>query len=162
MGLNKRKNHFTLLLNIYTEACCIKRFFFHGKKAHRPNSWYVHKSWRKQNGERSGCWFLGPWHKGITYSIFIVQYSLRAANTVIRHFSTSFPLICQRMYRGRILGRNPDKRLAIHSHIYSFALRFLFLQTYATFYSFYGSVTAHCKGVSIGKADRKPNLFPMV
>ncbi len=27
MGLNKRKNHFTLLLNIYTEACCIKRFF---------------------------------------------------------------------------------------------------------------------------------------
>ncbi len=42
--------------------------------------------------------------------MFIIQYSLRAANTVIRHFSTSFPLIRQRMYRGRILGRNPDKR----------------------------------------------------
>jgi hypothetical protein len=30
--------------------------------------------------------------------------------------------------------------LAIHSHLYSFALRFLFLQTHATSYSFYSSV----------------------
>jgi hypothetical protein len=36
--------------------------------------------------------------------------------------------------------------LAIHSHLYSFALRFLFIQTHATSYSFYGSVTEHCKG----------------
>ncbi len=112
MGLNERKNHFMLLLNIYTEACCIKRFFFHGKKAHRPNSWYVHKSWRKQNGEQSGCWFLGPQHKGITYRMFIVL-------SVLRHFSTSFPLIRQRMYRGRILGRNPDKRLKSFPPCYS-------------------------------------------
>ncbi len=45
------------------------------------------------------------------------------------------------VYRGRILGRNPDKSLtsfllAIHSHLYSFALRYLFLQTHTTSYSF--------------------------
>jgi hypothetical protein len=33
--------------------------------------------------------------------------------------------------------------LAIHSPLYSFALRFIFLQTYATSYS---SATVHCKG----------------
>jgi hypothetical protein len=31
--------------------------------------------------------------------------------------------------------------LANHSHLYSFALRFLFLQTHTTSYSFYSSVT---------------------
>ncbi len=36
--------------------------------------------------------------------------------------------------------------LAIHSHLYSFALRFLFLQTHATSYSFYSSFNVHCKG----------------
>ncbi len=36
--------------------------------------------------------------------------------------------------------------LAIHSHLYSFALRFLFLQTHATSYSFWSSVTVHRKG----------------
>jgi hypothetical protein len=36
--------------------------------------------------------------------------------------------------------------LAIHSHLYSFALRFLFLQIHATSYSFYSSVTVHCTG----------------
>jgi hypothetical protein len=35
--------------------------------------------------------------------------------------------------------------LAIHSHLYSFALRFIFLQTHTTSYSFYSSVTVHCK-----------------
>jgi hypothetical protein len=51
--------------------------------------------------------------------------------------------------RGPILGRNPNKRdflLAIHSHLYSFAMRFLFLQAHATSYDFYSSVTLHCKG----------------
>ncbi len=41
--------------------------------------------------------------------------------------------------RGRILGQNPHKRLflfAIHSHLYSFALRFIFPQTHATSYVF--------------------------
>jgi hypothetical protein len=45
--------------------------------------------------------------------------------------------------------------LAIPSHLYSFALRFLFLQTHATSYSFYSSVTVHCKG-GRRKTDRKP------
>ena len=31
--------------------------------------------------------------------------------------------------------------LAMHSHLYSFALRFIFLQTHAISYSFYSSVT---------------------
>jgi hypothetical protein len=44
--------------------------------------------------------------------------------------------------------------LAIHSHLYSFALRFLFLQTHATFYSFYSSVTVQCKG------ERRKTLPP--
>ncbi len=42
--------------------------------------------------------------------------------------------------------------LAIHSHLYSFAFRFLLLQAHATSYNFYSSVTV--KG---GKPDRKPN-----
>jgi hypothetical protein len=46
--------------------------------------------------------------------------------------------------------------LAIHSHLYSFGFRFLFLQTHATSYSFHGSVTVQYtvteKG---GKPDRK-------
>ncbi len=33
--------------------------------------------------------------------------------------------------------------LAIHSHLYSFALRFQFLQTHASSYSFYSSDTEH-------------------
>ena len=36
--------------------------------------------------------------------------------------------------------------LAIHSDLYSFALRFIFLQNHATSYSFYSSATVHCKG----------------
>ncbi len=42
--------------------------------------------------------------------------------------------------RGRILGRNPGKSLKSfppQSHLYSVALRFIFLQTHATSYSFY-------------------------
>ncbi len=53
--------------------------------------------------------------------------------------------------RGRILRRNQDKILkSFHSHLYSFALGFIFLQIYATFYSFYCSVTVHTK------PDRNP------
>ncbi len=36
--------------------------------------------------------------------------------------------------------------LAIHSPLYSFALRFIFLQTHVTSYSFYSSFTVHNKG----------------
>ncbi len=35
--------------------------------------------------------------------------------------------------------------LAIQSHLNSFALKFLFLKTHATSYSFYSSATVHCK-----------------
>ncbi len=47
--------------------------------------------------------------------------------------------------------------LAIHGHPYSFASRFLFLQTHATSYSFYSSVIVQEKR---GKPDRKPYPFP--
>jgi hypothetical protein len=68
--------------------------------------------------------------------------------------------------RGRSLGRNPDKSLksfpfAIHSHLYSFALRFLFLQTHATSYSFYRSVTLHCKGERMKNLVENHTPFPM-
>jgi hypothetical protein len=47
--------------------------------------------------------------------------------------------------------------LAIHSHLYSFAWRFIFLPSHATSYSFDGSVTVHCKGEREKgeKTDRK-------
>jgi hypothetical protein len=56
---------------------------------------------------------------------------LYSANTVV-----SIP-IRQSMHRGRILVRNLYKSLgviliAIHSQLYTFVLRFIFLQTYAT------------------------------
>jgi hypothetical protein len=44
--------------------------------------------------------------------------------------------------------------LAIHSHLCSFALRFLFLQTHKTSYSFSSSVTVHCKG------ERRKTILP--
>jgi hypothetical protein len=51
--------------------------------------------------------------------------------------------------------------LAIHSHLYSFALRFLFLQTHATSYSLYSSVTVHLKEKG-GKMIENHIPFPMV
>ncbi len=57
--------------------------------------------------------------------------------------------------------------LAIHSHLYSFALRVIFLQTQATSYSFYSSVTV-CTLYSTLKRRKMENLvenhspFPMV
>ncbi len=50
------------------------------------------------------------------------------------------------LYWGRILERNPDKSFPPRYSQHSFALRFLFLQTHATSYSFYSSVTVHWKG----------------
>jgi hypothetical protein len=51
--------------------------------------------------------------------------------------------------------------LAISSHLYSFGLRFLFLQTHATSYKFYSSATVQYtvkeKG---GKPDRKTHTPP--
>ncbi len=47
----------------------------------------------------------------------------------------------------------------IHSHLNSFALRFLFLFTHATSYSFYTWDIVNCKGEG-GKPDRKPYPLP--
>jgi hypothetical protein len=55
------------------------------------------------------------------------------------------------LFWGRILGRNPDKSLKsfppcfLQSPLYIFALRFIFLQTHATSYSFLSSITVHVK-----------------
>ncbi len=55
-------------------------------------------------------------------------------------------MVTRHLYRGWVLRRNPDKSLkrifllAIHSHLYAFSLRFLFLQTHATSYSFFSSL----------------------
>ncbi len=45
--------------------------------------------------------------------------------------------------------------LAIHSHLYSFGLRFLFLQTRATFYIF---LQTHATSYSFYKGERRKNL----
>jgi hypothetical protein len=55
--------------------------------------------------------------------------------------------------------------LAIYSHLYSFVLRFSFLPTHATSYSFYSSVTVqYTVRETGGKPDRKAygTPFPMV
>jgi len=62
-------------------------------------------------------------------------------------------------YRGRILGRNLDLDKSLKSFLYSFALRFLFLQTHATSYRFNSSVTYTVKEKG-GKPDRKPYPLP--
>jgi hypothetical protein len=49
--------------------------------------------------------------------------------------------------------------LVIQSHLYSFALRFIFLQTHATSYSFF-SVLLYTVKEKGGKPDRKPNPLP--
>jgi hypothetical protein len=74
--------------------------------------------------------------------------------------------------RGRVLGRNPEKSLKsfppcfsqspLHCRFYSFALRFLFLQTHATSYSFYSSSLLYTAKEKGGKPDRKPYLLPYV
>jgi hypothetical protein len=50
--------------------------------------------------------------------------------------------------------------LAIHSHRYSFALRFLFLQTHATSYSFYSLVTLHCTIKEEGGKPGRKTILP--
>jgi hypothetical protein len=48
--------------------------------------------------------------------------------------------------------------VAIQSHLYSFAFRFLFLQTHATCYSFYSALLFTIKEKG-GEPDRKPHPF---
>jgi hypothetical protein len=49
--------------------------------------------------------------------------------------------------------------LAIQSHLYSFAFRFIFIQTNATSYSFYSALVYTVKEKG-GKPDRKPHPLP--
>ncbi len=61
--------------------------------------------------------------------------------------------------------KNPDKSLqsfppCIYNHLCSFASRFLFLQTHATSYSFYSSVTVKEKGGKTVTNNHTP-FFPM-
>jgi hypothetical protein len=65
-----------------------------------------------------------------------------------------------RTYTFRILGRIPDKSLKSFP-LYSFDLRFLFLQTHATSYSFCSALLYTVKETG-GKPDRKPHPFPMI
>ncbi len=51
--------------------------------------------------------------------------------------------------------------LAIYSHLYSFALRFLFLQTPATCYSFYSIITVYVKKKG-GKPGKNNTLLTAV
>jgi hypothetical protein len=46
--------------------------------------------------------------------------------------------------------------LAAQSHLYSFDLRFIFLQTHATSYSFYSAFVYTVKEIG-GKPDKKPH-----
>jgi hypothetical protein len=60
--------------------------------------------------------------------------------------------------------KNPDKSLisfllAIQSLLYSFAVRFLFLQTHATSYSFCSALVYTIKE-KVGKPERKPHPLP--
>ncbi len=93
------------------------------------------------------------------------RYKPRNLNKIVRSW---IPLLVEVLpcgiHKGRILGRNPNKSLksfppCSHSYLYSFAMRFLFLQTHATSYSFYSSLlyTVNVKG---GKPDRKPYPLP--
>jgi hypothetical protein len=50
--------------------------------------------------------------------------------------------------------------LAIHRHLYSFALRYLFIQTHAISYSFYSAVILYTVKEKGGKPDRKPYALP--
>jgi hypothetical protein len=70
--------------------------------------------------------------------------------------------------RGQILRRNQNKSLlAIHRHLYySFALKFLIIQTHATSYDFYSSgvlvveLPMYAVKEKGGKPDRKPYPLP--
>jgi hypothetical protein len=74
--------------------------------------------------------------------------------------------IRQSMYRGQILVRNPYNSLgvfllAIHSHFYTFALRFPFLQTYASSFILFSSLLYTVKE-KVEKLYRKPYLNEIV
>ncbi len=76
----------------------------------------------------------------------LIEELVTQQNFIKLAFSSSFlALKLTHLFRGQILGQNSDKVLRVSSmlfsHLYSFALRFLFLKTHATSYSFNISVT---------------------
>ncbi len=86
--------------------------------------------------------------------------STSSGNSLYYHFKPT--LSHRNKTRGWILGRNPDKSLEIflrHSHLCSFALKFIFLQTYATSYSFWIQLLYPVKEKG-EKPDKKPYPLP--
>jgi hypothetical protein len=83
--------------------------------------------------------------------IILLLYCTRECSCFLNKWDTNCP-------RAKFLDEIQTKvlkvfLLAIHSHLYSFAVRFLFHQTHATSNSFYSSVTVQCKG------ERRENLI---
>ncbi len=66
----------------------------------------------------------------------------RTANKLLSQFFQGSPVQRTNSCRTKVLR---VFLFAIHSHLYSFALLFLFLQTHGTSYSFYSLVIVHCK-----------------
>ncbi len=92
------------------------------------------------------------WHSTISFcsiSCFVVYsslISLRSTTVFFKQLSVQKRNLSRQ--QAEFLDEIQTKVLkvflrAIHSHLYSFALRFLFLQTHATSYIFYCSVTAY-------------------
>jgi hypothetical protein len=76
----------------------------------------------------------------------LIEELVTQQNFIKLAFSSSFlALKLTHLFKGQILGQNSDKVLRVSSmlfsYLYSFALRFLFLKTHATSYSFNISVT---------------------
>ncbi len=104
------------------------------------------------------------WKKGVVMTVQFTKLGRKYQCDWLYIQSINSDIATKLLCRGRILGRNPDKSLgvvllAIHSYLYSFAFRFVFLQTHGTSYNFFSSVTVHCKGER-RKPDRKPYPFP--
>ncbi len=94
-----------------------------------------------------------------------LRYSILNQNNSVKSFVRPSPSSTHCEYRGRILGRNPDKSprsfppCYSQSPLCSFALRFLFLQTHATSYSFYRPVTIKEKGGTLYRKLQPPSLW---
>ncbi len=101
---------------------------------------------------------------GHYYLCVTVIMQTEALRNLQKNNSFSILLLPCTVYRGQILGRNPDKSLksfflAIQSHLYCFALKFLFLLIHATSFSFFCALLYTVKENG-GKPDRNPHPLP--
>ncbi len=98
----------------------------------------------------SDCFILKIWISATLRSLWRFQ-SFHWSGWCISLFDCWKCWIFKNATRGRILVEIQTKvfrvfLLAFHIVLCSFAFRFIILQTRATSYSFYTSVTVHCKG----------------